>query len=429
MITPGSQPRAKCWTVLLLALCACTEDKKQPTRSTANVEYEDGLGEPQSASENADPTADESQDSTLRKRLQGLGYADYAVASDPNEPEGVFLREDESWSGYDLVTAISLNSAVLFDPEGVPVHSWREEGSNRWSRARLLPDGDLLVVGGGANAKGKHEAFLHRLSWSGETRWKAAIGAHHDFEVLDDGRILTLTKGNVVEPRFADGKVKDNSLAYLSATGEVEREIPLLKLLLDARIVNVDAATVEPWSVTTPDPVHANTVFVMKDPALIDEHPLYALGNVLVTCRHQHLIVVVDPTTETVIWSFGPGQLELPHDTKVLANGNLLLFDNGSPERGYSRVVELDPRTKEIVWQYRADPPESFYSPSRGTVQPLPGGTVLVGNSDRAEAFEVTRDGRVVWRFRNPLRGEEGRSVLRLERYSAEYVDAARASQ
>ena len=41
------------------------------------------------------------------------------------------------------------------------------------------------------------------------------------------------------------------------------------------------------------------------------------------------------------------------------------------PELLYSRVVEVDPRRGEIVWQYRADPPESFFSGSRGGTPPV----------------------------------------------------------
>jgi hypothetical protein len=45
------------------------------------------------------------------------------------------------------------------------------------------------------------------------------------------------------------------------------------------------------------------------------------------------------------------------HDPRPLPNGNLLIFDNGPHRRDhpapYSRVIEVDPRTRAIVWEYR----------------------------------------------------------------------------
>ena len=36
----------------------------------------------------------------------------------------------------------------------------------------------------------------------------------------------------------------------------------------------------------------------------------------------------------------------------MLASGNVLVFDNGV-WRGYSRVIEMEPATSEIVWSYQ----------------------------------------------------------------------------
>jgi hypothetical protein len=49
---------------------------------------------------------------------------------------------------------------------------------------------------------------------------------------------------------------------------------------------------------------------------------------------------------------------------------------------------------------------------------------VLIGSSDQGVAFEVTRDGRVVWRWVNPHKGETGaRGTLRIVRYPVETVE------
>jgi hypothetical protein len=107
----------------------------------------------------------------------------------------------------------------------------------------------------------------------------------------------------------------------------------------------------------------------------------------------------------------------------MLANGNVMMFDNGPRARAWSRVVEVDPRKNAIVWEYRAGEPADFYSKALGTSQALPNGNVLVGYSGKGQAFEVSRDGEVVWRYLNPTRCPNGgRSMLRIERYDPAFV-------
>ena len=70
--------------------------------------------------------------------------------------------------------------------------------------------------------------------------------------------------------------------------------------------------------------------------------------------------------------------------------------------RDWSRVIEVDPRTDEIVWEYRAEVPTDFYSRTRGASQRLSNGNTLVTESEKGRIFEITRDGEVVWDFVNP---------------------------
>ncbi len=108
----------------------------------------------------------------------------------------------------------------------------------------------------------------------------------------------------------------------------------------------------------------------------------------------------------------------------MLDNGNLLVFDNGLG-RGFSRVVEVDPASGRIVWEYRADPPESFYTLSKGSSQRLANGNTLIADSDRGRAFEVTPEGEVVWDFFCPHLTPDGEraAIVRMVRYPRERVD------
>ena len=100
------------------------------------------------------------------------------------------------------------------------------------------------------------------------------------------------------------------------------------------------------------------------------------------------------------MWAWGHGRISGPHDATLLPSGNILVFDNGLG-RDWSRVVEVDPLTREIVWEYRPSDPKSFNTETRGANQRLRNGNTLITESDNGRAFEVDRDGRIVWEFLN----------------------------
>ena len=109
----------------------------------------------------------------------------------------------------------------------------------------------------------------------------------------------------------------------------------------------------------------------------------------------------------------------------MLESGNILLFDNGL-SRGWSRAIELDPLSGEIVWTYEAEPRKSFYTVGRGSAQRLPNGNTLLAESGKGRAIEVTRDGDIVWEFNCPYGvGPQSRaSIVRMVHHPAERIDA-----
>ena len=126
-------------------------------------------------------------------------------------------------------------------------------------------------------------------------------------------------------------------------------------------------------------------------------------------------------------WRYNAAGVRIHHDIAPLPNGNVLVFDNGIG-REWSRVIELDPIEEEIVWEYRASPPEDFYSRSKGSAQRLPNGNTLIADSDNGRAFEVTLEGDVVWEYVNPHQVAEGgrAAIVRAIRYERAVIDALR---
>lgn len=80
------------------------------------------------------------------------------------------------------------------------------------------------------------------------------------------------------------------------------------------------------------------------------------------------------------------------HDLHLMDNGHILTVDR------FRTVVEIDPKTKEVVWKYDAfrkngnkDRRIEIHA-----VQPLPGGNVMVAESGAGRIIEVDREGKLL---------------------------------
>ncbi len=143
---------------------------------------------------------------------------------------------------------------------------------------------------------------------------------------------------------------------------------------------------------------NANSVFVMDN------------GDVLMSQRFTNTLLIVDKKTGDIKWRWGPGEIAHPHDAQALEDGNILAFDNGlhrncahdfSPS--HSRVVEVNPEAKEIVWEYQDDVPMNFYSFACSGCQRLPNGNTLICEALMGRIFEVTPYGETVWEYVVPF--------------------------
>jgi len=108
----------------------------------------------------------------------------------------------------------------------------------------------------------------------------------------------------------------------------------------------------------------------------------------------------------------------------------MLVFDNRGDLKngGTSRVLEFDPATLEIVWEYPDNTGERLYTSIYGSQQRLPNGNTLISESNNGRLLEVTRDKQVVWEYRIPERtvnrkGNEVATAVFAERFAADELE------
>ncbi|MCK5128192.1 MAG: hypothetical protein KAR42_18190, partial [candidate division Zixibacteria bacterium] len=263
---------------------------------------------------------------------------------------------------------------------------------------------------------------------------------HHEIAVAKNGDIYVLAKKTRLI--FIAGfplPIRDDCIVVFSQDGKYKDEISMLDVVYDDIAFNSVIRTYwhiiqpgsiknmarhhismirgkQPNSFLTPvegvfDNMHINTLSIMDR----DIKGLCKKGDFLICIRNWDLIGFMDPGKMALTWRWNTGQASRPHFPILMENNNILLFDNG-PLRNFSKVVEMNPFTKKVVWEYIADPPESFHSLVRGCSQRLPNGNTLITESDKGRVFEVTADGEIVWDFHNleegTKKGSKGRAGI-----------------
>jgi Arylsulfotransferase (ASST) len=369
-----------------------------------------------------------------REQIESLGYlSGYEKAS---ENEAITVHEpDQCYAGVSLCLSGHKPEAILMDLSGRTLHSWNHDFATEWPdywradfvgpelhqfwrRAHVFPNGDLLAV--------YEKLALVKLDKDSNVLWFRKFPHHHDLRVLADGRILILgTNIAIVERINRDREIFEDFIMLLDQDGNELERLSVLECL-----ENSDYRTLLDTVELAGDFLHTNSVQRL-DGRHADKVAAFADGNYLISLPFLNTVAVIDPRQRKVVWAL-TGLWCFQHDPDLLDNGNLLVFDNQG-NGGMSKVVELDPQTQQIVWAYRGNEENGFYSEICGSNQRLPNGNTLIVETTGGRAFEVTPGGDIVWEYNNPNRaGDEGDlvailpDVIRLpESFGQEWRSAA----
>ncbi len=185
--------------------------------------------------------------------------------------------------------------------------------------------------------------------------------------------------------------------------------------------------------------------------------------NIIWDARECNILAIISKKTGRLVWKIGPdftqtkelraiGQIIGQHHVHMIpkglpGEGNILIFDNGgwagygAPSRtskdgtktdirDHSRVIELDPVTLKVVWQFDGSvfggmmditAKCQFYSQLISSAQRLPNGNTLIDEGCSSRVLEVTSDKEVVWEYIAPFKTEMP-FIYRAYRYPYKYV-------
>jgi len=408
------------------------------------------------------------EDSRL-EQLRALPYIAWSKDDADASQSGVRVYDPAKASpGYNLYTDDAEN-AFIMDMQGRIVYQWRFPSINGdWELAELLDNGVIVAL-----CVGKCFAKIDRDS---KVIWINNIPAHHDIVALKDGSLLVVVyqpnvlykfrnvkfdamlrldpDGKVLEgwdtfknlkqlqkihaPQFLDFAPKDKTRKALVRTYMALRNIGRDRALpcdapylegneepfLKRCVRKLDAAVRSKIGLNEHEYYHLNTIKTLPENSLGERDRRFRPGNYLTCLRNCNTLVILDRDSKKITWSWGQGVLDWPHMPTMLETGTILVFDNGI-HRGYSRILEVEPLNGRIVWEYRANPEQSFFSEDRGSCQRLPNGNTLITESTKGRVFEITKEKEIVWEFYNPrIKDGKRKLIYRMMRIPQERVDS-----
>jgi hypothetical protein len=262
--------------------------------------------------------------------------------------------------------------------------------------------------------------FLKTRKLSGELIWEIPLFTHHDLFFSKKMKTIAtvlrkkyLYKKNEiwydsVNLYHADGRL-------LSSWNTFDKEKDLQKVLGITR----DQLEARHYL----DDKNRRIGTKINSASLIENHPYkhkdksFQDGNVLISLNQLSLIIIVEPKSGDIVWSFklsdklGYGV----HSIRQLKDGNFLFFENrasydGEEVRHFSmpQVVKFNPILKKRIWRYPQDKNNTFYSIDGCSVFEMPNGHLLISYEKNKSVVEITREGEIVWEWFPELTVETG---------------------
>lgn len=349
--------------------------------------------------------------SVVRRNIHGLAH----------------YEAGRAFEGYTLFAPMYGRNVWLIDMMGRIVHRWEMENIPG-NYGKLLDNGNLMYAGKLIPSPlpdfGGNGGQLIEVDWDGNIIWEFRDPYHsHCFAPLANGNVIIAQWRPVPEEiaktvQGGQPGTEREGVMWGEAIQEIDRETKEVVwewLTFEHLDVAIDIiGPLHPRDRWT----NINAIHVLPD------------GKLLVSFRCINTIAVIDRESGDITWRWGPGKIAGQHNPTLLENGNILLFDNGA-HRAYttidfSRVIEVNPETGEIEWEYKENPIVDLNSFICSGAQRMPNGNTVICECTKGRLFEVTHEGDLVWEYHVPFYYDHNifgvnNMVFRAYRYAADH--------
>ena len=320
---------------------------------------------------------------------------------------------------------------------------------------------DLVQVDWDGRILWKFERYERVKDPRQKPRWM--VRQHHDYQREGNpvgyyvpgleprtggGNTLILCHKDLKDPRISDKTLVDDVIIEVTWEGEITWEWTCSQHFEEmgfseaARNIMSRNPGLKPAGGGLGDWMHMNSMSALGPNRWYDGgdarfHP----DNIIWDGRQTNIIAIIDKKSGKIVWQLGPdftataalrtiGQIIGQHHAHLVprglpGEGNLLVFDNGgaagygapnpgaptgldNARRDFSRVLELDPISLDIKWQYpkpvMGPGGNRVYSSFVSSAQRLPNGNTLITEGNNGRLFEVTAGHETVWEYMSPYR-------------------------
>lgn len=384
-------------------------------------------------------------------------------------------KKDKVCPGYVLFTPMKISrkqlqgnnfsEVYLIDEKGNIMHVWKVPGVVKL-HAELLENGNIICAVDDPTQPKPPAKLAFNVHSILELDWDSNIVWRYDNNMMDCHDRCRLRNGNTlvqvykpiapeIQAKVKGGVPGTENKGITDTVNEddfgwrIDESIPGQMYTLVLEEVNPAGEVV--WEMNLSEALDPEideiTPYTGRElwPGLnsIEEMPD---GNIISTSYNLSTVFIWDKKTKKVKWRFGNKnntdsihRVSFPHDPTVLDNGNILLFDNGrffsaDPDGSinyfppdFSRIIEVNPETNEIVWEYRAENPVDFYSSYISSARRLSNGNTLICEGAIGRFFEVTKEKEIVWEYVSPFYSETNSrygktsAVFRAMKYEPDY--------
>lgn len=316
----------------------------------------------------------------------------------------------KAYNGFTMFSPMTQvpGNAWLIDMQGRFVHRWKLPG---WVRlhADLLPNGNILCgmedVGAPPSSIPTVCKRVVEMDWDSKIVWQYAD------ETMDAHDRVRLKNGNTMIMKYLP---LPEDVAVKVQGGITPKSILGIDLPLHGNVIQEitpQGKIVWEWigykhfdyELDCFAPLQMRLAWVGLNS--LEELPN---GDLMICSFGCDNLFIIDRNSGDIKWRWGKGHLSMPHNPTMLDNGNILVLNNNRYNVDYfppegSRVLEVNPTTNEIEWEYRPENPVDFVTTYIGGAERQPNGNTLICEGGMGRFLEVTTTGEIVWEYIVPF--------------------------
>ena len=357
--------------------------------------------------------------------------AQFTTSALPTDLAGFKLQVLSGSTSLYTATGTQANNgstyAVIFDPNGsIAWYHNFNSGGLQVSNVVMQQNGNITAFIGNTSGFAPLPGYYVEVTPQGEEvhKYEPPPGFY-----MDDHEFHISGTGANTQASFFTFDLRDTDLTSLGGKASVQLAAHQLVRRSSSGVVEFtwnawDNIGIDEW-------LGDDGSKATRDPTDYDHPNAFTFdlnGNYVVSWRNLDQITDIDPVTGKVLWRIGGAKgdytfvndpdngFRKQHSPKILPNGNLLVYDNGTGKDDQeSRAVEykLDPvaKTATMVWEYRHDP--AIYTAFVGWTQRLSDGNTWVAFALNGRTVIVSPTGAVLWESQLKIDDKNG-TVYRL---------------